>query len=246
MYSVRTRSTESAVRAESAGPAVEALSERDTGVLGFHGDPRLNETTVATDSGKAGVFGASEDGAGVLGYARADDMPAIYAFGGLLAISLGKDFAGEFHGDVKVTGDVLLAGADCAERFDVVDIDEVQPGSVLVIGDGGGLCLSDREYDSRVAGVVSGAGAFRPGVVLDSGHESDSRRVAVALVGKVSCLVDASHGPIGVGDLLTTSPTPGHAMRATDPQRAFGSVLGKALQPLRSGRALLPTLVVLG
>lgn len=245
MYYVGTTSGDVAIRAESDGPGLEALSGTDTGVLGFHGDPALNETTVASEAGRAGVFGASEDGAGVLGYARSDDHPAVFAFGGLLSIALGKEFAGEFRGDVKVTGDVLLAGADCAERFDVVDSTNVEPGSVLVIDESGGLRLSDEAYDTKVAGVVSGAGQFRPGVVLDS-RASSVGRLCVALIGKVSCLVDATHGPVAVGDLLTTSPTPGHAMRATDAKRAFGSVLGKALQPLERGRALIPTLVLLG
>jgi hypothetical protein len=48
-----------------------------------------------------------------------------------------------------------------------------------------------------------------------------------------------------VGDLLTTSPTPGHAMKATDPLRAFGAVLGKALLPLRSGQGLIPVLIAM-
>jgi hypothetical protein len=45
--------------------------------------------------------------------------------------------------------------------------------------------------------------------------------------------------------MLTTSSTPGHAMRATDPGRAFGAVIGKALGSLPSGRGLVPVLVAL-
>ena len=244
-FFVGTPSKETAIRAESVGPGLEALSDNDTGVLGFHGDPRLSETTVASDSGRAGVFGASENGPGVLGYSRDPDMPGVYAFGGLLAIALNRDFAAEFRGDVKVTGDILLSGADCAEQFDVVDAADVEPGSVLVIGEHGGLRLCEQAYDTRVAGVVSGAGNYRPGVVLDQQGTSPDR-LSVALVGKVHCRVDGAHGPISVGDLLTTSPTPGHAMRASDSARAFGSVLGKALQPWDGGRGLIPTLVLLG
>jgi hypothetical protein len=59
------------------------------------------------------------------------------------------------------------------------------------------------------------------------------------------CKVDAEFGAIVPGDLLTTSPTPGHAMKATDPLRAFGALFGKALQRLSSGRGLLPILVTL-
>jgi hypothetical protein len=69
--------------------------------------------------------------------------------------------------------------------------------------------------------------------------------VPVALMGKVYCKVDASYGPIRVGDLLTTSATPGHAMRATDRGLAFGAILGKALAGLEGGQALVPILVTL-
>jgi hypothetical protein len=54
-----------------------------------------------------------------------------------------------------------------------------------------------------------------------------------------SCRVDAAYNPIDVGDMLTTSPTPGHAMTAKDPARAFGAVIGKALRPLRKERDLI-------
>ena len=109
--------------------------------------------------------------------------------------------------------------------------ERVEPGSVLVIGADGVLQLCVAAYDRRVAGVVSGAGAYRPALVLDSRINVEQRR-AVALVGKVYCKVDASFGSIAVGDLLTTSTTAGHAMRAADPGRAVGALLGKA--PSRS------------
>ena len=58
--------------------------------------------------------------------------------------------------------------------------------------------------------------------------------------------MDAQYGPIEVGDLLTTSPTPGHAMKATDASLAFGAILGKALGPWRDGSGLIPMLIALG
>ena len=67
----------------------------------------------------------------------------------------------------------------------------------------------------------------------------------VALVGKVYCKVDARYSPVEVGDLLTTSPTPGHAMKADDPMKAFGAVIGKALDSLKAGQTLIPILVAL-
>lgn len=67
----------------------------------------------------------------------------------------------------------------------------------------------------------------------------------VALLGKVYCKADAQLSPIEVGDLLTTSPTPGHAMKAENPLAAFGSVIGKALAPLKGGQGLIPILIAL-
>jgi len=89
-----------------------------------------------------------------------------------------------------------------------------------------------------------GAGDYKPGLIL--GRDSSSRqRMPLALVGKVYCKADAQYGPIKVGDLLTTSPTAGHAMRAVDPLRAFGAVVGKALRPLTMGTGLIPILIAL-
>jgi hypothetical protein len=57
--------------------------------------------------------------------------------------------------------------------------------------------------------------------------------------------VDADFAPVRIGDLLTTSATTGHAMSAIDSTRAFGAVIGKALQPLGSGKGLIAILVTL-
>lgn len=147
-------------------------------------------------------------------------------------------------GTLSVAKDVVLTGADGAEHFDSLQGACCEPGTVLTIAAGGALDACDRAYDKRVAGVVSGAGSFRPGLVLDK-READDGRPAVALFGKVYCKVDAQYGAIEVGDLLTTSATVGHAMKAADRERAFGAVIGKALGELRDGCALIPILVAL-
>jgi hypothetical protein len=148
------------------------------------------------------------------------------------------------NGDVQVPGDILLTGADCAEQFDVSGHRLPEPGTVVVIDEGGALTESRDAYDKKVAGVVSGAGDYRHGIVLDQRPESEGR-VAVALVGKVYCKVDAQYSPIEVGDLLATSATPGHAMKAGEPQKAFGAIIGKALKSLAAGVGLIPILVAL-
>jgi hypothetical protein len=141
-------------------------------------------------------------------------------------------------------GDVKLTGADCAEDFDMSAGENVEPGSVMVIGMGGGLEQSQKAYDKKVVGIVSGGGEYRPGIVLDK-RQTKGLRATVAMLGKVYCKVDAQYSPIEVGDLLTTSPTQGHAMKADNAPQAFGAVIGKALATLKEGRGMIPVLVAL-
>jgi hypothetical protein len=148
------------------------------------------------------------------------------------------------NGNVSVSGDVLLTGADCAEDFDATDNEPLEPGTVVVIDESGALTRSCQAYDRKVAGVVSGAGDYRHGILLDQ-HPGLEDRVPVALVGKVYCKVDADYSPVDVGDMLTTSMTPGHAMKAMELEKAFGSVIGKALRPLAGGKGMIPILIAL-
>lgn len=141
-------------------------------------------------------------------------------------------------------GDILFRNGDCAEEFDFAEPDAIVAGNVVSLADDGRLHLARHPYDRRVAGIVSGGGDTKPGIILGRDPARQSRR-PVALIGRVNCWVDADYGPVEVGDLLTTSATPGHAMRAGDPQRAFGSVIGKAMGSMRSGSGLLPVLVAL-
>jgi hypothetical protein len=159
-------------------------------------------------------------------------------------IVLRNDQGGETIRLDREAGDIILQNADCAEDFDIASCDIAEPGTVMVLGDDGKLHLSTQAYDRRVAGVISGAGLNRPGLVLDRQKNKQDRQ-PIALMGKTFCKVDASHAPIGVGDLLTTADIPGFAMKALDPMRAFGAILGKALHPLESAHGLIPILVTL-
>lgn len=152
-------------------------------------------------------------------------------------------------GDVRIhldgnDGDIKLLGADCAEEFAVDPTEHLEPGTVMVIGDDQHLQCSSRSYDRRVAGVLSGGGGLHPGIVLGR-RPGERHRLPIALSGRVACRVDASNGPIRTGDLLTTSVHPGSAMKATDPQRGFGAIIGKALRGLQGDAGLLPILVAL-
>jgi hypothetical protein len=140
----------------------------------------------------------------------------------------------------------ILGGADLSERFDVDPAERaIEPGMVVSVdpsGDGG-LRLSDAPYDHRVAGVLSGAGGIEPGMVMGQEGSIADGEHTVALTGRVYCWVDASDGPVEPGDLLTTSSTPGHAMKVRDRERANGAILGKAMGRLERGRGLVLVLV---
>jgi hypothetical protein len=69
--------------------------------------------------------------------------------------------------------------------------------------------------------------------------------VSVVTLGSYKMVkVDASFGAIRAGDLLTTSTTPGYAMKVTDKVAAIGAIIGKALGNLDSGTGTIPVLVM--
>lgn len=125
------------------------------------------------------------------------------------------------------------------ERVDTVPVSlPAEPGDVLVadLEHPGSMRPSFREADPAVVGIVTG----EPG--LDFVGEP-VKRVPVAFTGIILCKVDAGYGSVWVGDLLTTSATPGHARRAVHP--GPGTVLGKALEPLEAGTGMIRVLVML-
>jgi len=128
----------------------------------------------------------------------------------------------------------LGEGLDYAEGFDVSAKDEINAGSVLIIDadNPGKLALSNKSYDTKVAGIVAGGKGLGSGVRLGAGQFDYD----VALAGRVYCKVDATDEAIQAGDLLTTSATPGYAMKVADYMRAQGAILGKAMDSLEKGQ----------
>ena len=89
---------------------------------------------------------------------------------------------------------------------------------------------------SGADGVRAGILMSQPGTIADGAH-------AVAMTGRVWVYCSVENGPIEPGDLLTTASLPGHAMRATEPSRAFGAVIGKAMTALEKGEGKVLVLV---
>lgn len=141
----------------------------------------------------------------------------------------------------------ITGGSDLAEHFDIDAGETLLPGTVVSIDPTkpGQLRVARQAYDKTVAGIVSGAGDVQPGMLMGQVGTLASGKHPVALTGRVYCRVDAGYGAIRPGDLLTTSPTTGHAMKATDSGKAQGAILGKAMTSLETGTGLVLVLVSL-
>jgi hypothetical protein len=176
--------------------------------------------------------------------------PAVYLYDGNGQTTMILSGNYQNTGESRVRADVfeITGGADLSEKFDVREgLKLVEPGTVVSIDpeQPGGLRISREAYDRTVAGIVSGAGGVRPGMLMGQrGSEADGE-LPVALTGRVYCKVDAAHGAVRPGDLLTTSPTPGHAMKVSAHDRAQGAILGKAMTALEDGQGLVLVLVSL-
>ena len=199
-----------------------------------------------------GVHGHTSTGVGVLG--TSDGSGPAGRFEGNVTVTgnheCGGDFTvarnfivnGSLAGTLKIAAGGDIQFADCAEDFEVAELADAGPGTLMALNEDGLAVPCTQEYDTRVVGIVSGAGTFRPGIILGR-TESEAPAVPLALIGKAFCKVDADYGAICIGDLLTSSPTDGHAMVAADRSRALGAIIGKALRSLSSGRGIVPVLI---
>ncbi len=144
----------------------------------------------------------------------------------------------------------ITGGSDLAEPAHVSDagqgVEAIQPGMVVSIdpANPGKLMLATEAYDRKVAGVISGAGGVNPGMIMkQEGHATSEGEHPIAMAGKVYVWCDASSAAITPGDRLTTSTTPGHAMKVTNNEQGIGAVIGKAMTQLNEGKGLVLMLV---
>jgi hypothetical protein len=161
----------------------------------------------------------------------------------------------KFHfdgaGNAHAAGAFMAGGADFAESVSVRGERQLyEAGDVMVIDDAGNrsLAKAQKPYSTLVAGIVS----TKPGMLASlhnsttsAGQKAIEAEVPLAVVGIVPCKVSAENGPIHAGDLLVTSSIAGYAMKGTDRARMLGAVVGKAMQPLQSGKGVIEVLVTL-
>lgn len=172
----------------------------------------------------------------------------LYDSEGNPAIVLDAEHGGQAGNPARIQTETLeiTGGSDLAEPFNIshegiekgmlVSIDPENPGMVK---------LSTKAYDHCVAGISSGANNISPGLILKQEGSIADGEVPVALSGRVYCMVDASYGKIKPGDLLTSSNTPGHAMKAKSKRKSQGAIIGKAMTGLSEGTGYVLVLVSL-
>jgi hypothetical protein len=168
---------------------------------------------------------------------------------------------------VRATGAVLADGphtgpADYAEMLPASGVaSDFEPGDVLVIGPDGKMVKATSPYAPNLAGVYSTAPGFvgdmrvtEHGIgVYDDPEVKDEEELwlPVTLMGVVPVKVIAEDGPVRPGDLLTSSATFGHAMRAAPVMvnnvaiYPTGTILGKSLEHFERGSGLIRVLVML-
>ena len=140
----------------------------------------------------------------------------------------------------------ITGGSDFSEMFDVRSEQKIEPGMVVVIDakNPGSLMLSSKVNDRRVAGIISGAGGVKTGMMMGQKGSIADGKYPIALTGRVYCFADASNSAIEPGDMLTTSSTIGHAMKVKDPNSAAGAIIGKAMTELKQGEKGLVLVLV--
>lgn len=126
-----------------------------------------------------------------------------------------------------------------------------------------------RDAASRIQQAQAAASARSPeakadlsGIVIPEAKISDAEGALHAIAGAAqvpangytnvvtlgsykAVKVDASYGAIKAGDLLTSSPHAGYAMKVTDKAQSGGAVIGKALGSLDRGTGTVPVMVTL-
>jgi hypothetical protein len=162
--------SDSGVWGDNTGSGV-GVAGNSNGGDGIHGTGGRNGVVGRTSSGSDSGVWADNTGAGAGVAGTSASGVGVYGRGGRLA--------GQFDGNVVINGgnltmqnggDVILA--DFAEDFRSLEMGVV-PGTVMVIDDSAALRPCDVPYDKRVAGVVSGAGNFRPAIILGNEVSED-------------------------------------------------------------------------
>jgi hypothetical protein len=241
-----------------SGPGVRGVANANgPGVDGSSTSPqsavRADNTStgsgvMASSASGAAVWAHSTSGIAVRAYSGSGNIIEAHGAGGMLG---NLRFRVLQDGNVRCDGAFTGGGADVAEAFDFEGKrDQYEAGDVLIVS-----TLSDRKimksttaYSTSVAGVY----ATKPGVLLapHDAEEDLGQYIPMGMMGVIPTKVTSENGPIRRGDILVTSSTPGHAMKASAvvvggiSVYPTGAIIGKALQNFDgNGSGLIEVLV---
>jgi hypothetical protein len=195
----------------------------------------FSEFFTGLSGGVTGLHIGSRTNMPVAFYANSSAPRVILDTNGNLGVGTVPAMRLHVAGDAQIDGNIAAKYQDVAEW--VPTRQRLTAGTLVVIDPSAinTVVAVDHPYDTKVVGVVT----ERPGVILGEGGENKAK---VAQSGRVKVKVDAQFGAIAPGDLLVSSPTPGHAMRSvpmvlgeTQIHRP-GTLIGKALEGLDTGQ----------
>ncbi len=154
---------------------------------------------------------------------------------GNASIILKADVSGK--GRIKTDELEITGGSDISEKFCVRPGKNIEPGTLVSIDveHPGQLCITQHMYDTRIAGVISGANGISTGLIMGQTGSIADGEYPIALTGRVYVKAEAIRESIKPGDLLTSSSIPGHVMKATKKKQRSGAIIGKALSSIESG-----------
>jgi len=225
-----------------------------------------SSTGTSTQDGYAGTF-TSANYRGLYVISQAGYYDAYFAGTGGVYVSDGLWVGGDLNVSGSKAGyTVDIAVNDGPEPLELGDVVILTGAAEPVLGEipVARIAKADVANSTAVMGVVDraylppaaqveaqelggeSAGRFvSPSTVSAAGTGiAQGEYVGVVTLGAFRAIkVDASYGPIQPGDLLVSSPTPGHAMVAEDPK--MGTVIGKAMEGLEKGTGVIPVLVTL-
>lgn len=251
VYGLSTSGT--GVRGESTSqPGIQGYSTSNAGIYGystnndagfFHSGTGARSVYIRSDSGSAGsttqidrYTDAGLGGGSLLtlhNYGPRNDTSGFFiaATSDVNNNQGGVDLEFYVRGDGHVWADGAFNpnGADIAEWVPSDFAKELEAGDLVMVDGSSSTSLTKKSngtpYSSKIMGIVSSA----PGIVTGSKqNELDhlGKDVMVTMSGRVPTKVTTENGEIKPGDHLTSSSTPGVAMKATK----AGIVVGKALE----------------
>ena len=195
-----------------------------------------------------GISFGSGSGVGIASWRRLEDPHDRGSIG-----SLNFYTGGAVRLTIYDSGEITIGGTINGKKMDLAENyysdAELEPGDVVSFDPSEDrIVLSSQPVEHFVCGVISTA----PGFVLNSDSAGQSGKwYPVALAGRVPCKVTDENGPIRRGDLLTSSSSPGYAMKAqpilVNGEYIFsaGTVIGKSLGNFESGQGSVDIFVCL-